>query len=71
MDVADVLDRYPVSAHWQRILLGRLDAVGSIYRPAAAIADVAGSWEAVDTLSLMPRLRLCVEQALDTQSGRA
>ena len=42
VDVADVLDRYPVSAHWQRILLGRLDAVGSIYRLAAAIADATG-----------------------------
>ncbi len=42
VDVPDVLERYPVSAHWQRILLGRLDAVGSIYRLAAAIADVAG-----------------------------
>ncbi len=42
VDLADVLDRYPVSAHWQRVLLGRLDAVGSIYRLAAAIADARG-----------------------------
>ena len=42
VDVTDVLERYPVSAHWQRILLGRLDAVGSIYRLVAAIAGAAG-----------------------------
>ena len=27
-DVLDLLQRYPVSRHWQRILLERLDAVG-------------------------------------------
>ncbi|MDE2885710.1 MAG: hypothetical protein OXO53_11550 [Chloroflexota bacterium] len=42
VDVEDVLDRYPVSAHWQRILPGRLDAVGSVYRLVSTIADVAG-----------------------------
>ncbi len=42
VEVRDVLERYPVSAHWQRILLGRLDAVGSVYRLASTIAHVAG-----------------------------
>ena len=42
MDVSDVLDRYPVSAHWQRILLGRFDAVGPVYRLVSTIADVTG-----------------------------
>ena len=36
-----MLERYPVSAPWQRILLGRLDAVGAVHRLAASIADVA------------------------------
>ncbi|MDE2837683.1 MAG: helix-turn-helix domain-containing protein, partial [Chloroflexota bacterium] len=42
VDTEDVLDRYPVSAHWQRILLGRLDAVASIYQLVSTIADVMG-----------------------------
>ncbi|MCY4448096.1 MAG: hypothetical protein OXE02_04540 [Chloroflexi bacterium] len=35
-----MLERYPVSAHWQRTLLGRLDAVGAVHRLATSIADV-------------------------------
>ena len=37
-----VLHRYPVSAHWQRLLLYRLDAIAVIYRLASAVTDVAG-----------------------------
>ena len=37
-----VLHRYPVSAHWQRLLLYRLDAIAVIYRLASTVADVAG-----------------------------
>ena len=35
------LRNHPVSARWQRSLLGRLDAVAVIYRLAATVADVA------------------------------
>ena len=38
-----LLRRYPVSAQWRRILLDRLDAVGVIYRLAAAIAAEEGA----------------------------
>ena len=34
----------PVSAHWQRLLLARLDAVAVIHRLASAIASVEGSF---------------------------
>ena len=34
-----LLRTHPVTAHWQRILLGRLDAVAVIYRLAATVAD--------------------------------
>ncbi len=33
---------HPVSAHWQRILLARLDAVAVVYRLASAVADAVG-----------------------------
>lgn len=42
-DVLDLLQRYPVSRHWQRIMLERLDAVGVIYRLASHVADVGGA----------------------------
>ncbi len=42
-DVLDLLQRYPVSRHWQRILLERLDAVGVIYRLASHVAAVGGA----------------------------
>ena len=42
-DVLDLVQRYPVSRHWQRILLERLDAVGVIYRLASHVATVGGS----------------------------
>ena len=32
----------PVSAHWRRILLARLDAVAVVYRLASAVADAVG-----------------------------
>ena len=34
-----LLRTHPVTAHWQRVLLGRLDAVALIYRLAATVAD--------------------------------
>ena len=37
-----MLRRYPVSAHWRRVLLERLDAAAVIYRLASAVADVGG-----------------------------
>ena len=37
-----ILRTQPVSAHWQRVLLARLDAVASVYRLAATLADAAG-----------------------------
>ena len=37
-----ILHRYPGSAHWQRVLLARLDAVAVMYRLAATLADAAG-----------------------------
>ncbi len=42
-DVLNLLQRYPVSRHWQRILLERLDAVGVIYRLASHVAMVGGA----------------------------
>ena len=40
--VDDLLRLYPVSAHWRRILLERLDALASIHRLASTIAKAAG-----------------------------
>ena len=40
--VDELLRRYPVSGHWQRLLLGRLDAVAVLYRLTCMIADAAG-----------------------------
>ena len=42
-DEPDLLQRYPISRHWQRILLERLDAVGVIYRLASHVATVGGA----------------------------
>ena len=39
--VDQLLDTRPVSAHWRRVLLERLDAVGGIYRVAAALSNTA------------------------------
>ena len=41
-DVLELLQRYPVSRHWQRILLERLDAVGVIYRLASHVPRLEG-----------------------------
>ena len=37
-----LLRTHPVSAHWRRILLARLDALAVVYRLASAVADVVG-----------------------------
>lgn len=37
-----LLRTHPVSAHWRRILLARLDAVGVVYRLTSAMADAGG-----------------------------
>ena len=37
-----LLRTHPVSAHWRRILLARLDAVAVVYRLASAVADAGG-----------------------------
>ena len=42
ISIQELLQRYPVSGHWRRILLERLDAVGVIYRVASSVADVGG-----------------------------
>ena len=42
MTVRELLRRYPVSSHWHRLLLQRLDAVGVVYRLASAVADAGG-----------------------------
>ncbi|MCY4393210.1 MAG: replication-relaxation family protein [Chloroflexi bacterium] len=39
--MAELLRSRPLTAHWRRLLLARLDGVASIYRLAAAIADAA------------------------------
>ena len=41
-DLYRMLRTHPASAHWQRILLARLDAVAVVYRLASAVADVVG-----------------------------
>ena len=38
----DLVQRYPVSGYWRRILLESLDAAGIIYRPASCVANVKG-----------------------------
>ena len=38
-DLERLLRTHPVTAHWQRVLLGRLDAVAVVYRLAATVAD--------------------------------
>ena len=38
----ELLREHPVSAHWQRALMRRLDAVGVVYRLASAVAAVVG-----------------------------
>ena len=40
--VSDLLQGHPVSEHWRRALLRRLDAVGVVYRLASAVAAVGG-----------------------------
>ena len=37
-----LLGTHPISAHWQRILLARMDAVAVVYRLASAVADAVG-----------------------------
>ena len=39
-----LLRAHPVSAHWQRLLLERLDALAVIYRLASAVAVVEGGF---------------------------
>ena len=41
VDQDEPLRSRPVSAHWQRLLMARLDAVAVIYRLASAISDIA------------------------------
>ena len=40
ISIQELLQRYPVSGHWRRILLERLDAVAVIYRVASSVAAV-------------------------------
>jgi len=42
--VDHLLRRLPVSAHWQRLLLERLDAVAAIYRLASGVAAAEGEF---------------------------
>ena len=41
VSVERLLRTQPVSAHWRRLLLGRLDAVATVYRLAAAVTGIA------------------------------
>ena len=41
MTMDELLNLYPVSARWQRVLLERLDAAAVIYRLAATISNIA------------------------------
>ena len=53
--VEQLLRTHPVSAHWQRLLLARLDAVAVIYRLVSAVAGVEGP----------PAFRWCRSAVLD------
>ena len=53
--VERLLRTHPVSAHWQRLLLARLDAVAVIYRLVSAVAGVEGP----------PTFRWCRSAVLD------
>ena len=53
--VERLLRTHPVSAHWQRLLLARLDAVAVIYRLVSAVAGVEGP----------PAFRWCRSAVLD------
>ncbi len=44
MDIARLLRARPLSAHWQRLLLARLDAVAVVHRLVAAVAAVEGDF---------------------------
>ena len=61
-----LLRTHPVTAHWQRILLGRLDAVAVIYRLAATVADAGDCF---------PRFRwyrsIPLDAAMALEGGRA
>ncbi len=41
MAIERLLRTRPLSAHWRRLLLGRLDGVASVYRMAGAVVDLA------------------------------
>ena len=41
-DLSSLLRTYPVSAHWRRVLLARLDAVAVVYRLASVVTEAAG-----------------------------
>ena len=41
LEVEELLRARPVSGHWRRLLLGRLDAVAVIYRLAATVSSIA------------------------------
>ena len=41
MPLDQLLRAHPVSAHWRRILMERLDALAAVYRLAAALTGVA------------------------------
>ena len=42
VDLHALLRRHPVSGHWRRILLKRMDAVAVIYRLASSVAEAGG-----------------------------
>lgn len=41
LEVDELLGARPISAHWRRLLLGRLDALAVIYRLAATVSSIA------------------------------
>ena len=61
----ELLREQPVSAHWQRALMRRLDAVGVVYRLASAVAAVAGP------LSFRWCRTLALDAAIVFEDGRS
>jgi DNA-binding MarR family transcriptional regulator len=59
-----LLRRYPVSAHWLRLLLARLDAIVPVYRLAAMLAEVAG------VLGFRWYRKLSLDAAFELDGGR-
>ena len=67
----DALTEYPISAHWQRIFLERLDAVAVIYRLASAVASVARPGGRHTPVGCLWYRSMPLDAALTLPDGRA